>query len=138
MKKRDKNLLISGLITAGIGLLVILLLCLLLPFLLLRLDVRDGFLKLFVILFLIIGALTSSLLASRLNQARAISASLLSGGMMLCVLLLSSIVISGKPNPFMLMLYVLIVASVSFLTPYFMQNRVKSKRARMKRMLKRR
>ena len=69
MKKRDKNLLVSGLITAGIGLLVILLLCLLLPFLLLRLDGGDGILKLFVILFLIIGALTSSLLASRLNQA---------------------------------------------------------------------
>lgn len=138
MKKRDQNLMISSLICSGIGLLVIFLLSLCLPLLLLRFEDPYSFLKIFVVLCIIVGGLVSSLASTKLNPNREISASMLSGAFMLAVLFILSLLVSGRINFVMLLVYIGIIASVSFLTPYFLMNFGHSRSKRMKNLLKRR
>ncbi len=130
--------MISALICSGIGLLVIFLLSLCLPILLLRFEDPYSFLRLFVILCVIAGGLTSALAATKLNPNREISASMLSGSFMLAVLFILSLLVSGRINFVMLLVYIGIIASVSFLTPYFLMNFSHSRSKRMKNVLKRR
>ena len=130
--------MISSLICSGIGLLVIFLLSLCLPLLLLRFKDPYSFLRIFVVLCIIVGGFVSSLASAKLNPNREISASMLSGAFMLAVLFILSLLVSGRINFVMLLVYIGIIASVSFLTPYFLMNFGRSRSKRMKNLLKRR
>ena len=130
--------MISSLICSGIGLLVIFLLSLCLPLLLLRFKDPYSFLRIFVVLCIIVGGFVSSLASAKLNPNREISASMLSGAFMLAVLFILSLLVSGRINFVMLLVYIGIIASVSFLTLYFLMNFGRSRSKRMKNLLKRR